>query len=41
MLNLTVSFISSFLVTMLIVRYAGVFGKLSMDYDLSGVQKNH
>lgn len=41
MLNLTLSFISSFLVTMLIVRYAGVFGKLSMDYDLSGVQKNH
>lgn len=41
MLNLTLSFISSFLVTMLIVRYAGVFGKLSMDYDLNGVQKNH
>lgn len=41
MLNLTLSFISSFLVTMLIVRYAGVFGKLSMDHDLSGVQKNH
>ncbi|MDR6492271.1 MraY family glycosyltransferase [Paraburkholderia sp. 22099] len=41
MFNLSLSFISSFLVTMLIVRYAGMFGKFSMDYDLHGVQKNH
>lgn len=41
MLNLVLSFASSFLVTMLIVRHAGRFGMVLIDYDLNGVQKNH
>ncbi|QIE24812.1 Undecaprenyl-phosphate alpha-N-acetylglucosaminyl 1-phosphate transferase [Caballeronia sp. SBC2] len=41
MLNLVLSFVSSFLVTMMIVRYADRFGKTLIDCDLDGVQKNH
>jgi UDP-N-acetylmuramyl pentapeptide phosphotransferase/UDP-N-acetylglucosamine-1-phosphate transferase len=41
MLNLALGFISSFCMTLLIVRFAGRYGALSLDHDLNGVQKNH
>ncbi|WP_061147027.1 MraY family glycosyltransferase [Caballeronia arvi] len=41
MLNLALGFICSFCITLLIVRFAGRFGVLSLDHDLKGVQKNH
>jgi UDP-N-acetylmuramyl pentapeptide phosphotransferase/UDP-N-acetylglucosamine-1-phosphate transferase len=41
MLNLALGFISSFCMTLLIVRFAGRFGAFSLDHDLNGVQKNH
>lgn len=41
MLNLALSFISSFCMTLIIARYACRFGKVSLDNDLRGVQKNH
>lgn len=41
MFNLALSFVSSFLISMLIVRYAGRFGSTFIDYDLDAVQKNH
>ena len=41
MLNLALSFISSFCMTLLIARYASRFGRFSLDNDLRGVQKNH
>ncbi|SAK92140.1 glycosyl transferase family protein [Caballeronia pedi] len=41
MLNLALGFISSFCMTLLIVRFAGRYGALSLDHDLKGVQKNH
>jgi UDP-N-acetylmuramyl pentapeptide phosphotransferase/UDP-N-acetylglucosamine-1-phosphate transferase len=41
MLNLALGFISSFCMTLLIVRYAGRYGTYLLDTDLQGVQKNH
>jgi UDP-N-acetylmuramyl pentapeptide phosphotransferase/UDP-N-acetylglucosamine-1-phosphate transferase len=41
MLNLSLGFIISFCMTLLIARYAGRFGKASLDSDLRGIQKNH
>jgi UDP-N-acetylmuramyl pentapeptide phosphotransferase/UDP-N-acetylglucosamine-1-phosphate transferase len=41
MLNLALGFICSFCITLLIVRFAGRYGALSLDHDLKGVQKNH
>jgi UDP-N-acetylmuramyl pentapeptide phosphotransferase/UDP-N-acetylglucosamine-1-phosphate transferase len=41
MINLAVGFTAAFLVTWLVVRYAGTYARFSLDLDLSGVQKNH
>jgi UDP-N-acetylmuramyl pentapeptide phosphotransferase/UDP-N-acetylglucosamine-1-phosphate transferase len=41
MLNLALGFVSCFLVTFLIVRYAGLCGNLAFDHDLKSVQKMH
>ncbi|MBP0590970.1 glycosyltransferase family 4 protein [Paraburkholderia sp. LEh10] len=41
MINLTLSFLTSFLITLLIVRYTPLLGRFSLDWDLKGVQKNH
>lgn len=41
MLNLAVGFTSAFLVTWLVVRYAGTYARFSLDLDLRAVQKNH
>jgi UDP-N-acetylmuramyl pentapeptide phosphotransferase/UDP-N-acetylglucosamine-1-phosphate transferase len=41
MLNLALGFVSSFCMTLLIVRYACRYGTSSLDNDLRGVQKNH
>ncbi|MDR5759820.1 glycosyltransferase [Caballeronia sp. LZ035] len=41
MINLAVGFTAAFLVTWLVVRYAGTYARFSLDLDLDGVQKNH
>jgi UDP-N-acetylmuramyl pentapeptide phosphotransferase/UDP-N-acetylglucosamine-1-phosphate transferase len=41
MINLAVGFTSAFLVTWLVVRYAGTYLRFSLDLDLHAVQKNH
>lgn len=41
MLTLCISFISSLVVTLLVIRYDHLHGHLSADHDLNGVQKFH
>ncbi|MFP3647114.1 MraY family glycosyltransferase [Paraburkholderia sp. SIMBA_054] len=41
MLNLILSFVSCFLITWLIVRYGSQVCRLSLDWDIHSVQKNH
>lgn len=41
MLNLTLSFLASFLLTLGIIRYDHIHEKFTTDYDLNGVQKFH
>ncbi|SAK80467.1 glycosyl transferase family protein [Caballeronia hypogeia] len=41
MINLAVGFTSAFLVTWLVVRYAGTYARFSLDLDLHAVQKMH
>jgi UDP-N-acetylmuramyl pentapeptide phosphotransferase/UDP-N-acetylglucosamine-1-phosphate transferase len=41
MFNLAIAFTSSFLATWLVVHFAALHGRFSLDFDLSGVQKNH
>ncbi len=41
MVNLTVGFASAFLMTWLVVKYAGTCARFSLDFDLRAVQRNH